>query len=328
MAVYPGTVRIPFPEGFTHAAGSLDTVGENPGIFETLIERDSMKKAIFWTLMAAGLAGCATSPINLTEAQKKQVSDGQAVMLTDSQEDYQFQDMVETVNKSNVKNGIFVCATPINKPTDKTPCYPNLSAYIGTYFEKHGVKLSKSREGADAIVYASVTYDFVNVFSYDGDDYRAKIMDNLEKAIADGNGAVLTMNQLPGEEFYKSDQASVDAANKKAKIEGTAKAVGYAAVAIASVLMGQPGGGAQASEAIRGFGQSGGNNSGAIDKKMKGIMINLHGKNLAGKVMDYHRVSPIAFTYAGPVKATTAFSTLFPEALDITVKRFIFQKTS
>ena len=286
-----------------------------------------MKKAILWTLMGAGLAGCATSPIHLTEAQKKQVADGQTVMLTDSQEDNEFQDMVETVNKSNVKNGIFVCATSINKPTDETPCYPNLSAYIGTYFEKQGVKLAASKKDAGAIVYASVTYDFVDVFSYDGDDYRAKIMDNLEKAIPEGNGAILTMKQLPGEELYKSDQASVDSANKTARIEGTAKAVGYAAVAIASALLGQPGGGAQASEAVRGFGQSGGeHNSGfVVDKNEKGIMISLHGKNLAGKVMDYHRVTPIAFVYKGPVKATTAFSTLFPEALEITVRRFVWQ---
>lgn len=288
-----------------------------------------MKKTIVWALMGAGLAGCATepSPVHLSDEQKQQVATGRAVMLTESQFDNNFQDMVETVGTANVRNGVFVCATSVIKPTDSTPCYPNLSAYIGSYFEKQGVKIATSKKDADAIVYASVTYDYRDVIAEDGDEYRAKIMDNLEKAISGGNGATLTMKQLPGEELYKSDQASVDSANKKARIEGTARAVGYVAVAIASALMGQPGGGAQASEAARGFGRVGGEtNSGfVVDKNEKGLFITLHGKNLNGKVMDYHRVSPIAFIYKGPVKATTAFSTLFPEALDLTVKRFVRQ---
>lgn len=288
-----------------------------------------MKKTILSSLLLAGLTGCATvsSPVHLTDEQKQQVTDGKAVMLTGSEFDNNFQDMVETVGTANVKNGVFICATSASKPTESTPCYPKLSAYIGKYFEKQGVKLSISKKNTDAIVYASVTYDYRDVIAEDGDEYRMKIMDNLEKALQGGNKAALTMKQLPGEELYRSDQASVDSANQKAKVEGAAKAVGYVAVAIASALMGQPGGGAQASEAMRGFGQIGGvQRSGfVVDKNEKGLIITLHGKNVSGKVMDYHRVTPIAFIYEGPVKATTAFSTLFPEALDMAVRRFVRQ---
>jgi hypothetical protein len=301
----------------------------------TKFARDCMKKTllVLLTMLTAELVGCAMEPAprTLNDTEKQLVKIGKEVRITGYQQDNNFSDYLFGVNIPRIKHGIYICATPISKPTADTPCYPQLSKFFGQQFAERGVKLAASRSGADAIVFATVKYDYMDVFAEAGDDYQKKIMDNMEQSLANGKGPVLSMKQLPGEEFYKTDRASIDKENKKERVEGTLRTAAYAAVAVASALMGQPGAGAQASEALRGATHSGGvQGSGiVVDKSEKVITISFHGLNLTqvtqDKVISDRATYPIAYIYKGPVNATKAFPELFNEALAISLKRFIIQ---
>ena len=300
------------------------------------LKESKMKKPIYLSLLAIGLAGCATQispgnipvPEHLSDTEKQLVESGKEVRITGYQFGHNFSSYVPGVNTPRIKQGIYVCATPISNPTEDTPCYPRLSQFFGNQFEKRGVKIAAAKSGADAIVFAIVKYNYRNVFVRSGDDYQKKIMDDMEQSLESGNEPALTMKQLPGEELYKSDQASIDQENAKNRVEGSIKVAAYAALSIASAILGQPGAGAQASEAMRGATDTSVAGSGmVVDKSEKVLTISLHGLNLTkvrqDKVISGHLVAPIAYIYKGPVSATNAFPSAFNEALNVSLERFI-----
>ena len=84
------------------------------------------------------------------------------VRITGYQFGHNFSSYVPGVNTPRIKQGIYVCATPISNPTEDTPCYPRLSQFFGNQFEKRGVKIAAAKSGADAIVFAIVKYNYRN----------------------------------------------------------------------------------------------------------------------------------------------------------------------
>ena len=269
------------------------------------------------------MGGCASmmppNHIQLSQDEKQRIKDGTDVKFTRA-EDF-VSGKVEVIDKSKVVNGIYVCAVPTNSPTDSTPCYPHLSAYIGKFFSDAGVKIAKSRETADGIMYIAVDYGYLDTMpsvTQSGDFMRTVMMETADKTIAEGKGPELPMDETKAvfNQEVKKQNVGPDKRN-------VAQAAGYVALAVIGTAIGGPNGGLQASQAINGFAHVGQTQM----PDLKSMCLLIHEKILNQNVVAGTK-PPLAFYYRGPHAMLDSFGKLFPSAVKMTVDRFVTDGTS
>ncbi len=269
------------------------------------------------------MGGCASmmppNQIHLSQDEKQRIKDGTDVAFTRADEF--LIDKAEVINKSKLVNGIYVCAVPTNSPTDSTPCYPNLSAYIGKAFSDSGVKLATSMENADDVFYVSVNYGYADTgpkAGHAGDFYRAAMMETADQNIAEGKGPILPVSETEAAFNKEIKKQNVGADNRN-----VAQAAGYVALAVIGTVLGGPSGGIAASQSINGFAHVGQTQMPGL----KGMSILVHEKIQNPNIVAGTK-KQVVFTYEGNHDMLDAFGKLFPSAVKMTVDRYVTDGTT
>lgn len=256
--------------------------------------------------------------IHLSQDEKQRIKDGSDVAFTLAVDDGLES---EVINKTKLVNGIYVCAVPTNAPTDSTPCYPHLSAYIGKFLSDAGVKLANSREVADAVLYIAVSYGYLDKLprlAQSGDFVRTVMMETADKTIAEGKGPVLPMDET--EAVFNQEVKKQNVGPDKRNV---AQAAGYVALAIVGTLIGGPAGGLQVSQSINGFA-----NVGQMQMPgLKAMCLLIHEKIQNPDIVAGSNQS-LLYYYQGPHDMLDSFGKLFPSAVKMTVDRFVTDGTS
>ena len=284
-----------------------------------------MKQIAIIAMIGFGLmmGGCASmmppNQIHLSQAEKQRIKDGKDVEFTRVEDSALSK--VEVIDSSKLVNGIYVCAVPTNTPTDSTPCYPHLSAYVGKFLSDVGAKLANSREGADAVLYIAVSYSYLDTFpktGQSGDFMRTVMMETADKTIAEGKGPILPMDET--EAVFNQEVKKQNVGPDKRNV---AQAAGYVALAIIGTVLGGPAGGLQVSQSINGFAHVGQTQMPGL--KLMSLLIHEKIQNpdiVAGTKL------PLAFWYEGQHDMLDSFGKLFPSAVKMTVDRFVTDGTS
>ena len=271
------------------------------------------------------MGGCASmmppNQIHLSQDEKQRIKDGTDVAFTRAEDSSDSVKKAEVIDKTKLVNGIYVCAVPTNSPTDSTPCYPNLSSYIGKVFSDSGVKLAKSRESADEVFYVAVDYGYIDTvpkINHSGDFMRTVMMETADKTIAEGKGPLLPKDET--EAIFNQEVKKQNVGPDKANV---AQAAGYVALAVIGTVLGGPSGGIAASQSINGFAHVGQTQTPGIKEMCLEIHEKIQNPNIVAGTKQ-----PLSFTYEGNHDMLDAFGKLFPSAVKMTVDRYVTDGTT
>ena len=274
-----------------------------------------MKKIVTITTICTAfvLSGCATGNVPLSDTEKTQVKSGQLVKFTS---------IYTNASKEKMRRGksVYVCAVSTNIPTDATPCYPKLSAYLGKYFTDAGVNVVASKYQADEIVYMTLVYHYLGSTVYygaSGDGYRSMIDDTLEWELQKSDGEP----QLT-EADMKAAFAQNPVAKKEVASHAALETAGKIFVGLAAMAIGGVNGGPQASQALTGIANPASINAPNGTQGAKDMLIFLHEKSLNNDVSKGPIMSFTGF-YQGPRDMFQAFPALFPSAMKNVAKSFV-----
>ena len=262
--------------------------------------------------------------IHLSQDEKQRIKDGTDVAFTRAEETHFVVGKVgkaDVIDKSKLVNGVYVCAVPTTSPTDGTPCYPNLSAYISKVFSDSGVKLAKSRESADEVFYVAVNYGYFDEMPHltqSGDFMRSVMMETADKTIAEGKGPLLPKDET--EAIFNQEVKKQNVGPDKGNV---AQAAGYVALAVIGTVLGGPSGGIAASQSINGFAHVGQTQMPGLKAMSLLIKEKIQNPNIVAGTKQ-----PMLFTYKGPHDMLDAFGKLFPSAVKMTVDRYVTDGTT
>lgn len=270
-----------------------------------------MKKIVSIAIIGAAvfLTGCATD-VPLSVSEKADLKSGKLVKFTKY-----FNDTSEKMIKGDT---VYVCAVPTNRPTQKTHCYPQLSAYFNKYFAEEGIKIAKTRENASEVVYATLEYTYMNAdLSYfsGGDSYRAMFDSTIEDSLEKIGKPELSKATM--EAIYNQDKQMQKSVAQQSNLETAGKVlVGLAAMAIGGVN-----GGLQASQALNSLANPSNIEAPYGTTGPKQMMIFLHEAGQGGDVSKGPRLV-FGAAYYGPRDIFDAFGDLFPSAVKSTAELF------
>ena len=259
-----------------------------------------------FTLLCLG--GCATAP-QMSDAEKDQIKSGKLVKFTT------IDHSVSGVVPSNTR--LYVCAVSTYQPTASTPCYPKLSAYLGEAFSKAGIQVSSTKEKADEIVYATLSYFYVGgERAASGDAYRAMFDETIENGLE--KSSTPTLSEATMESIFKTNVA----VKKNIATQSAIDTVVRAGIVVVGAAMGNLNGAMGASQAITGLANPGSIIApyGSNGPKQMSIVFTMNGTNDRAKVL-------FVGVYDGPRDIFQAFDKLFHSAVTQSAELFA-QNTS
>ncbi len=254
------------------------------------------------------ITGCAAPQVPMSAADQDQIKHGKLVKFTTIDQD--------TSDKMRKDGIVFVCAVSTNEPTDATPCYPKMSAYIGKYFAAAGVPVSASRESANTVVYVTLGYWYLGAavpYWSSGDSYRA-LFDKTIEASIEKNG-VPELSKEAMDTIFKQDEA----AQKDMARQSALETAGKIAIGLASVAIGGVNGGLYASQALTGIANPESITAPHGTTGPKQMFVFLHELGTNGKDGP---VLKFMGRYDGPLDIFQAFDILFPSAVKKTAVLF------